>query len=881
MRDRTTTSPRVDECRSTWFRTLVRLRRLALGPVACGLALLGVPPAVAAVSASDARVELFVDGTGWASVSLLLPEAPGDEAGVANALSRAVNCELTGVETREDDDGWWLTGHCASLLPRQGLAVDATICPGALEATLRGEGIAVLTLEVNHPEAGFTFHPDWQGAQEDQERRHYLVWWASVAEGLPAKLPVLFGPTPAELVLRCGVPLLLLVLPPAVTLWLRRRALGSGVSDPAVVWFRFIRSFNLLVLATWLGWVAALWLLDSPRLMGFLLWPGIAGRVTWVTVALYFALPGLMHVLLSQLAYPVLRGLRGMEISRVELLGQVMWTYAALILPLLLAVAGLDAWTRGWLRAAVGLWGGAGVVFLLASRRRMRALRLEPHALTEGELRDRIFALAARAGVSLKQIYLLPALKVRLANALAAVGNIVLLTDYLLENLSRREVDAVVAHELAHLKRRHPLLLVVVAAALIMVPMMWGPAWRGVAVPLGPLLAILVVLLASRRFERSADVLAARLTGDPEALITALVKLASLNLLPVHWGKLDEALLTHPSARRRAEALARATGVPTNRVDELLSGSSLAHDRYPLPATARSEGPVFSTTFKRDVAVLNTWAHIFAATLVPAVAAWLSRQWAGAPWLWYAGGATVALALSLVLANVLPPVGQRRLRPRLAALLAGEGFRDTVSAGVMVGLAPSDTPRVYENNVTWDMGFLVLDDTRLGYIGERVRLALTRGQITDVRRGPSHPGWWSTAGVLVEWRDPASSRAGAFQLRPAAVTSLTQLHRQASALLARVSQWRRAAMPEASPLAELDALGPPALGEVTSLAPRQAMQPVGCLLLASVVVLLASGLSVVLGLGVWGGLYVFATAALALALLFVPTLAHRERPGPR
>ena len=65
-------------------------------------------------------------------------------------------------------------------------------------------------------------------------------------------------------------------------------------------------------------------------------------------------------------------------------------------------------------------------------------------------------SLAERAGVKLKQIYVLPDAKAQMSNAFARGDNAVMLTGSLLKHLSKREVDGILAHEIGHLKEKHP-----------------------------------------------------------------------------------------------------------------------------------------------------------------------------------------------------------------------------------------------------------------------------------------------------------------------------------------------------------------------------------------------------------------------------------------
>ena len=76
-------------------------------------------------------------------------------------------------------------------------------------------------------------------------------------------------------------------------------------------------------------------------------------------------------------------------------------------------------------------------------------------AVDGGEFAERVNALARKAGVPLKRIYILRNRLPRESNAFAMSGGRVAITESLLRGLNKREVDAVMAHELGHLKGRH------------------------------------------------------------------------------------------------------------------------------------------------------------------------------------------------------------------------------------------------------------------------------------------------------------------------------------------------------------------------------------------------------------------------------------------
>lgn len=200
--------------------------------------------------------------------------------------------------------------------------------------------------------------------------------------------------------------------------------------------------------------------------------------------------------------------------------------------------------------------------------------------------------LAAAARIPAPKLYLIEA---DYANAFATGRNpahgAVAVTTGLLRVLSRRELRGVVAHEIAHIRNRDVTIATVAAglAAVITgianalqfsaffggssdddeggVSLLGGLLFALVA----PLAASLVQLAISRSREYVADATAARLTRDPEALATALERLAfaadrlpaqvepataSLYIVnPLTGGGLASLFSTHPPMEERVGRL--------------------------------------------------------------------------------------------------------------------------------------------------------------------------------------------------------------------------------------------------------------------------------------------------------------------------------------
>jgi heat shock protein HtpX len=122
-----------------------------------------------------------------------------------------------------------------------------------------------------------------------------------------------------------------------------------------------------------------------------------------------------------------------------------------------------------------------------------------------------------------------------LAVGLRQRGSTIVLTQGLLDLLDERELEAVIAHEIAHLAHRDAAVMTAVSAPRVLgevvvgeagsnAGLLWLVGWPLGLIPLG--IGTALTLTISRYREFSADRGSAILTGAPEQLMSALVKLA-------------------------------------------------------------------------------------------------------------------------------------------------------------------------------------------------------------------------------------------------------------------------------------------------------------------------------------------------------------------
>jgi heat shock protein HtpX len=203
--------------------------------------------------------------------------------------------------------------------------------------------------------------------------------------------------------------------------------------------------------------------------------------------------------------------------------------------------------------------------------------------------------LARHAGIPTPRIYLL---NTDQPNAFATGRNpenaAVAVSQGLLRRLEPREVAAVIAHELAHIKHRDTLTMTITAtfAGAIGMLAQFGFFFGGrnsnsplggigalVAMIVAPLAALMVQMAVSRTREYEADRGGAEISGDPLALASALAKIASTAhsvpnqaardapamahlfiINPLSGAPVDNLFSTHPDTGNRIAALQRIAG---------------------------------------------------------------------------------------------------------------------------------------------------------------------------------------------------------------------------------------------------------------------------------------------------------------------------------
>ena len=376
-------------------------------------------------------------------------------------------------------------------------------------------------------------------------------------------------------------PVVLLVLPITLTEWYRLKAFQKSEEDRTAIWFGYRglgRFIVLTTLAVWWalwdlrgGWIGALKAL--PSWLSFLSDQNNRDMVFWIP-------PIASLFLLQILNFSTDTTVSGLHWSHMAIARRAWWSVVQNVISILMVTAGFEAIYAGHYKRILWLLGAAvthraGLVF----QRLAEGMRF--NRLKSGELRNRSLAIARKMGISLNSVCMVPAGKGHLTNAFGA-SNMIALTDALPKYLNERQMDSVIAHELIHVKHKHPRKgsLIIVASFSVLALLMFKIPVR--MMQFRPLLDIAVIYLPmiafycyARRAEFEADREAVLHTGDPETAIRALANLYRSTSVPVRCSKLGQLFQTHPSLISRVLAIARVGELPKDRVAKVLKETGL------------------------------------------------------------------------------------------------------------------------------------------------------------------------------------------------------------------------------------------------------------------------------------------------------------------
>jgi heat shock protein HtpX len=208
----------------------------------------------------------------------------------------------------------------------------------------------------------------------------------------------------------------------------------------------------------------------------------------------------------------------------------------------------LDARSGGYMFTVIFLFFGLGMNFItywFSDKIVLALYKARPVSeMQEPELYNIVKNLSRKAGIPCPRVYIAP---MHIPNAFATGRSpshaAVCVTEGILQTLPRNELEGVLAHELSHVKHYDTLIMTMCAAIAGIIMFisrmaLWSALLGGrrrndnalgqiFLIIIAPLLALMIQMMISRTREYKADEAGGRLTGDPESLADALLRLES------------------------------------------------------------------------------------------------------------------------------------------------------------------------------------------------------------------------------------------------------------------------------------------------------------------------------------------------------------------
>ncbi len=766
-----------------------------------------------------------------------------------------------------------LSGECPASMTRTKLLLSTDISLASLAPELKRGGVQKLSLNISYPKSKYFeqtpgIKPRWEPAESDTprspatelySRAHYMV---DVGAPSPASIHLAFGLRTRDAIRVSILPVVFLLSPILICLWMRRAAIRDAKTDPTGAWFSYFRVLTWCGNSLLLIWMMGQTIRQGLEVLASYYTAAHTGSAVAISVAIMMLPPWAAFLICILISYKVYVQVLGNTWTRAEFIASQSLSLATYLLPLMCFLAAIAMISVNG-QVSMGLFIGVYVTYKACGWLNVKISGTHLVPLTTGELRDHVFALAKKAAVEVRQVFVMPAGKSQMANAFASGNHHVFFTDYLLGRLNRREVSAIAAHEITHIQKNHVTWKTVALVALMLSPQILYGIFSGLVSSLHHSLqlrqaadgagsapglaaavhffdralqfpelililytfAVVLYFLHSQYLEHVADTGAVQLTGDPESVITSLLKLGRLNLSPVQWDRATGSLLTHPSTLKRVQRVARVGQVSSERLQQLLvdsaNGGSAPENASELTdqfsaATAASQNPVVTASRNYALLAFKKWILRFLYIAPPALVTWTvvhTRTQHKA--VIYILGGIGCLVLHLAVAEWQGVWGRKRLRRDFRAHLGAEDIQVDDRA-VLVDLSPHSTLRIYALGYTWDTGYLLFAENMLCYVGDQTRFALRPEQVLAIHPGPGTPGWFPDPRIYIDWQLDVASPVQTWNLLPTEPCSFWRISRQARDLCTNLERWKSqpAGYPAASPA--LRGLSTPAVGEVTS-----------------------------------------------------------------
>ncbi len=346
-----------------------------------------------------------------------------------------------------------------------------------------------------------------------------------------------------------------------------------------------------------------------------------------LSTSCYLWLPPLLQAMLVNLITLRVRNhVSGTNISRPQLMWRSLYSNIIVCASIVTAVAALFDMAVGNARPALGfleLYLGLTALLITTAR---QPVGIAFAWVTNGSLYDGLQNISKKCSIPVKGLLLAKSRTATTANAFALTNRRVMVTDTILNELTKDELDSIIAHELAHIKLKHIKRKRAICFSTVCAPVacLMFPALQGsFTAAIGGIYIIAftgygILLWCSRRMEFAADHHAVLMTGKPRELITALIKLHSSRGLPISWSNTIGLFLSHPPTQERINRIAKLGNISETECKSIQQSAQItAVDHYAVPCFQHPFAVLSTEPSATYLYLASTLGHLFVAGALP------------------------------------------------------------------------------------------------------------------------------------------------------------------------------------------------------------------------------------------------------------------------
>jgi hypothetical protein len=279
---------------------------------------------------------------------------------------------------------------------------------------LKRAGYQHLWVRILYPVSRYSEHIPSTVQQADAGQSSQISYTFDVGAATSPVIHLAYGLRRRDEIRAAALPIVFLFLPILITLWMQGAALRDAERDPTGAWFSYLRVLNWCSNGLFLLWTVGHSIRQGLEVSASYALAGHDFGAALLSVMILMVPPWIVYLICILSSYRVYVHVRGETWTRGEFLSNQLLGVATQLLHLMCLIAGIIMLAVN-VRVAMVLFLGVYFTYITCIRLKLKVSGTHPEALTTGDLRDRVFQLAKKAAVEVRQLFIMPAGKSQMA----------------------------------------------------------------------------------------------------------------------------------------------------------------------------------------------------------------------------------------------------------------------------------------------------------------------------------------------------------------------------------------------------------------------------------------------------------------------------------